>query len=109
MNKVYKVVWSKVKNCYVVASELAKRRTKSPKSGLIGKAAVAGILACVLNCGSVMPVQAAPAYGTPIAASGTIEEDGFLVFNLSEGRTQYYKLDINGSTVWENYHDGHEA
>ena len=24
MNKIYKVVWSKVKNCYIVVSELAK-------------------------------------------------------------------------------------
>lgn len=30
MNKIYKIVWSKVKNCYVVASELAKSRTKAP-------------------------------------------------------------------------------
>ena len=28
MNKIYKVVWSKAKHCYVVASELAKRNTK---------------------------------------------------------------------------------
>ena len=28
MNKIYKVVWSKVKHCYVVTSELAKRQTK---------------------------------------------------------------------------------
>ena len=35
MNKIYKVIWSKVKNCYVVVSELAKSRTKSPKSKVI--------------------------------------------------------------------------
>ena len=28
MNKIYKVVWSKVRNCYVVVSELAKRNGK---------------------------------------------------------------------------------
>ena len=28
MNKVYKVIWSKVRNCYVVVSELAKRNGK---------------------------------------------------------------------------------
>ena len=57
MNKIYKVIWSKAKNCYVVASEFAKSHTKSPKSGL-GKTLVAGILACVLSCGAVMPVFA---------------------------------------------------
>lgn len=28
MNKAYKVIWSKVKGCYVVVSELAKERGK---------------------------------------------------------------------------------
>ena len=37
MNKIYKLIWSKVKNCYVVASELAKAYTKSPDSGIIGQ------------------------------------------------------------------------
>lgn len=32
MNKVYKVIWSKAKNCYVVVSELAKNHTKSASS-----------------------------------------------------------------------------
>ena len=29
MNRIYKVIWSKVKNCYVVVSEIAKRNSKS--------------------------------------------------------------------------------
>ncbi len=61
MNKIFKVVWSKVKNSYVVASELAKSRTKAPKSGMVSRTVVAGVLACVLSCGAVMPnVQAEP-------------------------------------------------
>ena len=28
MNKIYQVIWSKVKHCYVVTSELAKRHGK---------------------------------------------------------------------------------
>ena len=36
MNKIYKLIWSKVKNCYVVASELAKSRSKAPNSGVVG-------------------------------------------------------------------------
>ena len=28
MNKIYKVIWSKAKNCYVVVSELAKQNGK---------------------------------------------------------------------------------
>lgn len=29
MNKIYKVIWSKTKQCYVAVSELAKRNGKS--------------------------------------------------------------------------------
>ena len=28
MNKIYKVVWSKVRNCYVAVSEIEKRNGK---------------------------------------------------------------------------------
>ena len=52
MNRIYKLIWSKAKNCYVVASELAKSRTKSPKSSAISPAIIAGVLACVLGFGS---------------------------------------------------------
>ena len=61
MNRIYKVIWSKAKNCYVVASELAKSRTKSPKSSVISPAIVAGVLACVLSFGAVMPAYAGDA------------------------------------------------
>ena len=33
MNKVYQVVWSKARNCYVVVSELAKRSGKCSSGG----------------------------------------------------------------------------
>lgn len=58
MNKAYKVVWSKVKNCYVVASELAKNHTKAPKSGVLSRFLVAGVSACVLSCGWTSGVYA---------------------------------------------------
>ena len=46
MNKIYKVVWSKVKNCYVVVSELAKNViTGSVKSAKIGSTPMAKGLA----------------------------------------------------------------
>ena len=28
MNKIYKVIWSKARNCYIVVSEMAKRKVK---------------------------------------------------------------------------------
>lgn len=33
MNKIFKVIWSKSRNCYVVASELAKGTSKSTSTG----------------------------------------------------------------------------
>ena len=52
MNKIYKVVWSKLKSCYVVTSEFGKSRTKSSGSGKrAGKAAVAAVaLTAFLSC-----------------------------------------------------------
>ena len=41
MNKIYKLIWSKVKNMWVVASELAKSHTKSPNSGIVGSVSLA--------------------------------------------------------------------
>ena len=46
MNRIYKVVWSKARNCYVVASELAKRHTKGSGTRSLSRAAVTlGIVA----------------------------------------------------------------
>ena len=76
MNKVYKVIWSKVKNCYIVASELAKSYTKAPASGIISRAVVAGVLACILSCGAVMPVQVeAYTYNNQTTTVGEIQAD----------------------------------
>ena len=36
MNKIYRVIWSRAKHCYVVVSEMAKSRTKSNGSGSRG-------------------------------------------------------------------------
>ncbi|MBR4907424.1 MAG: hypothetical protein IKZ43_00165, partial [Acidaminococcaceae bacterium] len=50
MNKIYKVVWSKVKNCYVVASELAKSHTKgSGARGLRRAAVTVGVTAALVG------------------------------------------------------------
>ena len=43
MNRIYKVIWSKAKHCYVVASELAKRNGKSAQKAVVG-AVIAGVL-----------------------------------------------------------------
>ena len=57
MNKIYKVVWSKARNCYVVASEFAKGHTKSTNRNKknINARNIAAVIAVVLGM-SVMPL-----------------------------------------------------
>lgn len=61
MNKAYKVIWSKVKGCYVVVSELAKERGKNNSRGK--HALLAGIVMGTLLGGAFLPA------GTVFAAS----------------------------------------
>ena len=56
MNKVYKVIWSKVRNCYVVVSELAKRNGKC--SSALNKKILALFLATGLVAVAPASVQA---------------------------------------------------
>lgn len=68
MNNIYKVIWSKAKNCYVVASEIARSHTKSATgSGKIGgvtrRSLLASLMALSLLCGGL---------GVASAANGTV-------------------------------------
>ena len=66
MNRIYKIVWSKAKNAYVVTSELAKNHTKSAS----GKAMKA-VLAAAVGMGLLMGgYTASAADNTPGAGSG---------------------------------------
>lgn len=56
MNKVFKVIWNKAKNCYIVVSELAKNKTKS---GSLKK--VQASLAAVVMVSSLTLAQSAAA------------------------------------------------
>ena len=74
MNKVYKVIWSKVRNCYVVVSELAKRNGKNTgttdkRRKVTGGLALAA-MAVALNLGTMGMAEAAIAYGTNAKAEG---------------------------------------
>ena len=72
MNKIFKVIWSKSRNCYVVASELAKGTSKSTSTGRMAKraalAAVAALLISPLGAGYV---SAADGYVTVKDTNGT--------------------------------------
>ena len=48
MNRIYKVIWSKTKNCYVVASELVHGNTKATNTGMIARRAALAAVAALL-------------------------------------------------------------
>lgn len=66
MNKIYKVIYSKVRNCYVVVSELAKNQRKCHSVNVKGKTALAAaiLLALTSFCLTGMPSVAQAADGT---------------------------------------------
>ena len=77
MNKIYKVIWSKVRNCYVAVSEIAKRNGKDRTSvtgGAAGSRQAARVLCALLlgtylTAGYSMPV----AWGTPTGDGAVIQ------------------------------------
>ena len=109
MNKIYKLIWSKVKNCYIVASELAKSHTKAPRSGVVNRALVAGVLVCIMGSSFVFPLQteAAYTYSTLFTSgqtagrhsvSGTASADGFLMIT-AESADDDVHVKVNGTYV----------
>ena len=85
MNNIYKVIWSKAKNCYVVASEIAKSHTKSAsgseKMGGYGKKALLALAAAsAIFCGGLVNVGAVDTVhvdesGTPLTAHEVYTKD----------------------------------
>ena len=72
LNHIYKVIWSKTKNAWVVVSEIAKRDGKSSvKSVVISLAgkSVAAVMVAMVMCGGV--ASANTVYGTGAAATGS--------------------------------------
>ena len=68
MNNIYKVIWSKAKNCYVVASEIARSHTKSATGsekigGVTRRSLLASLMALSLLCGGL---------GVATAVDGTV-------------------------------------
>ena len=76
MNNIYKVIWSKAKNCYVVVSEIARSHTKSASgSEKIGGVARHALLAlgaaCAIACGGFGNVGAAETVEVTTTGSST--------------------------------------
>ena len=88
MNTVYKVIWSKIKNCYVVVSELAKRSGKGGPArchGSAGSVFTAVLLASLLNMGIAAPVWAENSAAVTGAAGTAGSEDTLATIQGGEG------------------------
>ena len=77
MNKVYKLIWSKVKNCWVVTSEMAKGHGKSTSGRAKGRVLAASVLTVLLGS-ALFPMDAV--YAADPAA---------------DGKTHYVSVDVN--------------
>ncbi|WP_444319081.1 ESPR-type extended signal peptide-containing protein [Megasphaera massiliensis] len=80
MNKIYRVIWSRAKHCYVVVSEMAKNRTKSHGSHVVKKTALATMVLVGLSLsGMGMPSYAADNIivdsGTAAGTTNTVTDD----------------------------------
>lgn len=77
MNHIYKVIWSRVRHCYVVVSELAKRAGKEKSTCLsaAGKTAAALGLGAVLLMGSPCSEAFAATGGQVIGGGGSDSGD----------------------------------
>lgn len=81
MNNIYKVIWSKAKNCYVVASEIARSHTKSATGsekigGVTRRSLLASLMALSLLCGGL---------GVASAANSTVH-----VYEFASGAAEVY-------------------
>ena len=77
MNNIYKVIWSKAKNCYVVASEIARSHTKSASgSEKIGggtrRKLLASLMALSLLCGGLGVASASLEVVDQSGTAGTV-------------------------------------
>ena len=56
MNKVYKVIWSKIKHCYVVVSEFVKSHGKSSKSTVVNSNLERTVMLSLCNSAICIPI-----------------------------------------------------
>ena len=92
MNKIFKVIWSKARNCYVVVSELAKSHddghVRRSRSGCCRKAAVLAAFALTTSLAAV-PVWAADANGNITNDEASTMTGSNTIKNQSENSVIY--------------------
>lgn len=72
MNHIYKVVWSKVRGCYVVVAEIARSNGKTHSQKVVAVLGTALISSMLFTGVELLTAEAAPqTFGTGTTASGT--------------------------------------
>ena len=74
MNRIYKVIWNKAKHCYVVVSELAKSRTKSPSVGKSIRGSLAAVIAAAVISGGMMFMMPSALAAEPAASETSLNQ-----------------------------------
>ncbi len=103
LNHIYKVIWSKTKNAWVVVSEIAKRdgksSVKSVVTSLAGKS-MAAVMVAMVMCGGV--ASANTVYGTGASAYGTAQHVTAIGENATAQNNEVvavgYNSQVMGST-----------
>ena len=85
MNRIFKVLWSKVRGCFVVAGELANGYGKNKR-----RATLASTLAAVLTAAALVPIMPTTAQAANLAChyAGNINGKHYYV-NMGVGGTVY--------------------
>ena len=91
MNKIYKVIWSKARNCYVVVSEIAKRNGKCSSS--MNKKLIAAFLAA----GTVLSVTGSAWAESYAAGGGTATGTDAVAIGASANASGDFALVIGAS------------
>ncbi len=97
MNKIFKVVWSKVKHCYVVVSEVAKANGKNSVKSRVGRASLAATMAVTFMLSG----------GTALAADFndkdyTIDNGTNVVKTVQSGHAYGSAINTNENTTLTN-------
>ena len=104
MNKIYKVIWSKVRNCYVAVSEIAKRNGKSCTSVNCGGKANRRCVA--LSLALALCVTGGAVFTTPqvaMAADIVITSGSETINDATHAADDYY---LNGSNITFTVNEG---
>ena len=84
MNQVYKVIWSRVKNCYIVVSEITKRVGRDNKASVTGIRPLRALLCAMVIAGCMLPADADAAPGLIHAGTGaTASGDSSIAYGYS--------------------------